>query len=76
MLSMSPNTNLSDETETFALAAQQTLDGERIARELAAAEEARCAAERQQRPLFDFNEADCGGVFDGFSVTSDADSGL
>ena len=24
----------------------------------------------------DFNEADCGGVFDGFGVTSDADPGL
>ena len=24
----------------------------------------------------DFNEADCGGVFDGFQVTSDADPGL
>jgi hypothetical protein len=23
-----------------------------------------------------FNEADCGGVFDGFTVTSDADPGL
>lgn len=24
----------------------------------------------------EFNEADCGGVFDGFQVTSDADPGL
>lgn len=24
----------------------------------------------------DFNESDCGGAFDGFQVTSDADSGL
>ena len=62
--------------DTFTLAAQQALDGERIARELAAAEDARRATERQQRPLFEFDEADCGGVFDGFSVTSDADSGL
>jgi len=30
-----------------------------------------------QRPApVAFNEADCGGVFDGFSVTSDADPGL
>jgi hypothetical protein len=62
--------------DTFNLTAEQGLDGERIARELAQAEAARRAAERQQRPLFDFHEADCGGVFDGFSVTSDADSGL
>jgi hypothetical protein len=27
-------------------------------------------------PRCDFNEADCGGVFDGFCVTSDADPGL
>lgn len=26
--------------------------------------------------LDDFNEADCGGAFDGFTVSSDADSGL
>src|SRR5260221_5393715 len=27
-------------------------------------------------PVCYFNEADCGGVFDGFSVSSDADPGL
>lgn len=30
---------------------------------------------RLQRPPY-FNEADCGGVWDGFQVTSDADPGL
>lgn len=62
--------------DTFTLASEQGLDGERIARELAAAEAARRAAARRQRPLFDFDPADCGGVFDGFTVTSDADPGL
>ena len=32
------------------------------------------AAAEQATPTFD--EADCGGVFDGFTVTSDADPGL
>jgi hypothetical protein len=62
--------------DTFTLAGQQTLDGERIARELAEAAAARAEAARQQRPLFEFDPADCGGVFDGFTVTSDADPGL
>ena len=31
-------------------------------------------AAQQATPTFD--EADCGGAFDGFTVTSDADSGL
>jgi hypothetical protein len=43
---------------------------------MAEAEETRRVTARRQRPEFDFNEADCGGVFDGFSVTSDADPGL
>jgi len=60
--------------DTFTLAAEHGLDGERIARELAQAAAARAEAARRQRPLFD--EADCGGVFDGFTVTSDADPGL
>lgn len=30
----------------------------------------------KQRPAYAFNEADCGGTFDGFSVGSDADPGL
>ena len=60
--------------DTFNLTAEQALDGERVARELAQAAAARAEAARQQRPLFD--EADCGGVFDGFTVTSDADPGL
>ena len=60
--------------DTFTLASEQGLDGERIARELAEAREARAHAARQQHPLFD--EADCSGVFDGFTVTSDADPGL
>jgi hypothetical protein len=40
-----------------------------------AAEQARRRrAAAQATPTFD--EADCGGVFDGFTVTSDADPGL
>ena len=40
-----------------------------------AAEQARRRrAAAQATPTFD--EADCGGAFDGFTVTSDADSGL
>lgn len=30
----------------------------------------------QPRPVVSFREADCGGAFDGFTVTSDADPGL
>jgi hypothetical protein len=41
--------------DTFALAVQHGLDGERIARELAEAEEARRAAARRQPPLFPIN---------------------
>ena len=58
----------------FNLTTETALDGDRVARELAAAAQARADAARQQPPLF--NEADCGGVFDGFTVTSDADPGL
>lgn len=35
-----------------------------------------CGPPLDYRPAPDFNEADCGGVFDGFRVTSDADPGL
>ena len=62
--------------DAFTLFAEHGLDGERIARELAESAEARRDADPRQRPLFDFNEADCGGVFDGCTVTSDADNGL
>ncbi len=31
---------------------------------------------RDLHPPSTFNEADCGGTFDGFSVSSDADPGL
>lgn len=34
------------------------------------------ATQRQSRQTHAFNESDCGGVFDGFGVTSDADPGL
>lgn len=41
---------------------------------------AACKATKQVRHIGDyhawFNESDCGGVFDGYSVTSDADPGL
>jgi hypothetical protein len=62
--------------DPFTLAAQPAPDGERSARAMAEAEETRRVTARRQRPEFDFHEADCGGVFDGFSVTSDADPGL
>lgn len=38
--------------DTFNLTAEQALDGERVARELAEAREARAAAARAQHPLF------------------------
>ncbi len=49
-----------------ALAPETTDEAAELARKRHAAEQA--------TPTFD--EADCGGVFDGFTVTSDADPGL
>jgi len=63
--------------ETFNLIQDTAPDGDRLAREQAdqaARAQARRDAVRSHPQLF--NEADCGGVFDGFTVTSDADPGL
>lgn len=38
--------------------------------------EAQCVRDRARRLAVRFNEADCGGAFDGSRVTSDADPGL
>ncbi len=63
--------------DTFNLIQDTAPDSDRLARDQAdqaTREQARRDTARSHPRLF--NESDCGGAFDGFTVTSDADPGL